>query len=217
MQLITPPVNQRSSGWISGLLSNTVDLIALCVIITVFYLQFRPLLWFSPLCSAVWIFYLRPCYAHGEGFWSSLWSGSLETTTSRVSPPTLIPTSASAPSLSAQTDKYLFPWWRLLTASQPGKSPVARSCRLCLHLTGGKLHSRYHSPSSVSAGRSSRGPSSIRGRVMTLLPCNQRRDSLIDFHEPPLISRHKAYLTNQQRQVIKLEDSLVEIRANRIG
>lgn len=51
--------------------------------------------------------------------------------------------------------------------------------------------------------------------AVSLLPCNQQRDSFIDFHKPPLISHHKAYLTNQQRQVIKLDDSsLLGMRCN---
>lgn len=110
--------------------------------------------------------------------------------------PSLLP-----PSLSAQTDEYLFPRWGLLTArlvawKESHRSLLQNQTVLRSHW-GKKLHSRYHSRSSVSTSRPSQGPSSIRGGAMTLLPCNQQRDSLIYFHKPHLISRHKAHLTNQ--------------------
>lgn len=44
--------------------------------------------------------------------------------------------------LSAQTDKYLFPCWGLLTASKPGNSPTAHSCktRPCFPLSLGESY-----------------------------------------------------------------------------
>lgn len=61
------------------------------------------------------------------------------------------------------------------------------------------LH-RRHSSFGVGGcvARLSREPSSSI-RVPTLLPRNQRTDSLMDFQQPPLISCHKAYQTDGHR------------------
>lgn len=143
MHLITPPVNQRTSGWSSGLLSAGFDWIVLCMVIMMFYCHGRLLQWFGQDSSTTWL--------SGNNSQSPL--------TFNTSPP------SSPPALSAQTNKYLLPRWWLLTASKPENSPTAHSCRTrwCFPLTGGMLHSHYHSQSSVSTGPSSRAPSSIRG------------------------------------------------------
>lgn len=150
------------------------------MIITVFYLRFWPPLWLSPLGCL--IFNLCPCYVHGEWFRQD--SGVVSSWLSPPPPPSILVLLLLLPTaLSAQTDKYLFPRWRLLTASKPGKSlalPPSHWGKVTFTL----------SQSSVSTSRSSQGPSSIRGGAMTLLPCNQQRDSLI---EPPLISRHNCF------------------------
>ncbi len=135
----------------------------------VFYLQLWPLSFIvSPLlCCLISSLYSLSFHSESGGtlvqfqsgsqdITSKFWSSSLTFNTPSTHPPPL--------ALSTQTDMYLFPRRELLTASQPGNSPTAHSCKTRWYspLTGGKLQSHYRSQLSVSTRQFSRGPSSIK-------------------------------------------------------
>lgn len=107
----------------------------------------------SPLCRL--IFYL--CCSYRQWFGQEETRSSTQGHFTSLSTDTYQPDYSLPPSLSAHTDKYLFPRWRLLTASKPGESPTDRSSKtqLCFPLTWGKLYPHYQRPSSASTGPSS--------------------------------------------------------------